>query len=195
MEGSKKIITVIGGGLIGSSWATLFALRGDTVRIVEPVPAVAQTVKSKVLEMIKETLDISNTYGVDRNIEVYTGLALAVVNAYAIQEAAPEEVKVKQSIFAEVEKHAAKDALLLSSSSGITHSIAGSRMSNPSRLIIGHPFNPPHLMPLVEISAGPQTEEKLIKKVIAFYKAYGKVPVQIYDQVPDRTVPKQKSFL
>lgn len=184
MEPSKKIITVIGGGVIGRSWAALFAMRGDVIRIVEPDPVVAHTLKPIILTMIKDSLGISNAYGVERNIEVYDELDQAVDGAYAIQEAAPEKVEIKQAIFARVEALATSDAIILSSSGGIPTAILAAKMQDPSRLMIGHPCPPPHLMPLVEVAVSPQTGVELVEKALAFYRAYDKVPVLLRKQIP-----------
>ncbi|PHN02346.1 3-hydroxyacyl-CoA dehydrogenase NAD-binding domain-containing protein [Flavilitoribacter nigricans] len=184
MKNSRHTIAVVGGGMTGSSWAALFAMRGDIVRIVEARPEVAATLKPRIMEMLKQSLGVSNVFGVDRNIEVYSGLEGTLDGVYAIQEAVSEQAELKQQIFAEIEKHAPPNALILSSSSAIPASVAGEQMEDPSRLIIGHPFHPPHILPLVEVVAGPQTDYELVEKTLAFYRAYGRVPVQLYREVP-----------
>ena len=99
-----------------------------------------------------------------------------MAGADLLQENGPERVEFKQDLWARIEQHVPAHALLLSSSSAKTATEQSVKMNDPSRLLIGHPFNPPHLIPLVEIVPGEQTEPSAVADAVAFYKAVGKVP-------------------
>lgn len=102
----------------------------------------------------------------------------------AVQENGPERNDFKAELFAQIEPLVSKDALLLSSSSGITPDIIGAKMTDPNRVVIGHPFNPPHQLPLVEICGTPDADEALIARVMEFYRGMDKAPARLNRPVP-----------
>jgi len=116
------------------------------------------------------------TQDLTRKLRFEADLDRAVAGVDLVQENGPERVEFKQDLWARIEQHVPSHALLLSSSSAKTATEQSLKMKNPSRLLIGHPFNPPHLIPLVEIVPGEQTEPGAIADAVAFYKAVGKVP-------------------
>lgn len=179
---------VVGAGLIGLSWASLFAAEGLTVKVWDPRPDLAEAIAKTVPQAVAGVPGFPDdpdavAAAVARVIPVTT-IADAVADAELVQEAGPERANIKQANWKEVEAHAPADALLLSSSSGIVASVQSELMVNPLRLLIGHPFNPPHVLPLVEVSADEQTDQALIDRALAFYRSIGKHPVQLHKEVP-----------
>lgn len=115
----------------------------------------------------------SNTLIVDDNLES------AVSKASIIQEQGPENAAFKTALWPKVEQHCPSDALFWSSTSGIPASAQSTNMKDPSRLIVAHPWNPPHLMPLIEVVPSPHTNPKVILRTMEFWKGMSKVPVYL----------------
>ena len=182
---TEKAVAVIGAGVIGLSWAALFAAKGHTVNVYDPRADLAEQLAAKLPVFIPQVPGIAEDVAVIMaRVTPVAELAEAVKDALLVQESGPEKVEFKQNLWAEVEPLVAAETLLLSSSSGIIASEQGARMKAPQRIIIGHPFNPPHILPLVEISADPATPASLIALAMDFYRTLGKEPVQLHKQVP-----------
>jgi 3-hydroxyacyl-CoA dehydrogenase, NAD binding domain/3-hydroxyacyl-CoA dehydrogenase, C-terminal domain len=111
-------------------------------------------------------------------------VASAVAGADVVQENGPERREVKQQLWSAIEAGAPPNALLASSSSGIPASVMGQAMRQPGRLVIGHPFNPPHLVPLVEVVPSPGTDPEVVDAAVAFYRAMGKQPQVLSREIP-----------
>ena len=175
---------VVGAGTIGVSWATLFAARGLEVRVTDPRDDVQQFVEHSVRQFAR-TLpegerDADELLG---RIEVVSGVEEAVDGAAVVQENGPERIDFKRELFARIERAAPADALLLSSTSGLMPTDMASDMADPGRVLVGHPFNPPHVVPLVEVVAGAQTPAETVHAVVAFYASLGKRPVVLRKEI------------
>ena len=133
------------------------------------------------LQKIAPTLDLPSS-DLNRRLHFETDTARAVQDADVVQENGPERLPFKQELWAKIEK-ASPQALLLSSSSSLTASQQAALMKHPGRLLIGHPFNPPHLIPLVEVVPGEKTNPKAIEDAVAFYSALGKVAKVIHKEI------------
>lgn len=184
-EYAGKTATIIGGGVIGASWAALFAANGMNVVISDPDADIAP----KATAIIEAALPALTALGyarfnVTERVRFESDNALAVADAFIVQECGPERPGFKQGLWEVVEAAAPTDALLCSSSSGIPASLQQAEMRDQTRLIIGHPFNPPHLMPLVEVAPTPTTDPAVIDRAVAFYDAMGKVTRVIRKEVP-----------
>jgi ketoreductase RED1 len=182
-----KKVTVIGAGVIGTSWTALFLACGLCVTVNDPRPDLAQA----VMEGLKQATPALSALGLptenlSRNLRVEADLARALDGTDFVQENGPERVGFKQSLFATVERLASPDTLLLSSSSGLraTDIAQGMTDAGAGRLLIGHPFNPPHVMPLVEIVPGERTAAAAVADAVAFYAALGKKPLVLRKEVP-----------
>ncbi|HUQ61178.1 3-hydroxyacyl-CoA dehydrogenase NAD-binding domain-containing protein [Lentzea sp.] len=158
-----KTVAVVGAGVIGLSWARLFAEHGMTVLVTDPRPDLAEVVPD--------------------GVQVAQGVAEAVRDADFVQENGPEDLQFKKDLFAELVREAPEHALLLSSSSAIP-STAFTEGIDGSRVLIGHPFNPPHVMPLVEVVPGEQTSEDSITRAVGFYRSAGRTPVVERKEIP-----------
>ncbi|WP_075619368.1 3-hydroxyacyl-CoA dehydrogenase NAD-binding domain-containing protein [Paenisporosarcina indica] len=177
-------VTVIGAGTIGLSWATLFLAHGLTVRIYDPRPDLKE-VADHHFDSIGSTLTLLNlpSSGFESRLSLESDLQQAVTGAAVIQENGPEKLVLKQTLFADIEKYIEPHTLLLSSSSTIPASDISASMKDKSRMLIGHPFNPPLVMPLVEVVPGKSTSKEAIEDALVFYKALGKAPQHIQKEV------------
>lgn len=177
-------VTVIGAGTIGLSWATLFLAHGLTVRLYDPRNDLKE-VADKHFKSIGSTLSLLGlpSAGFESQLSLCNDLQQAVTGASVIQENGPEKLTLKQELFVEIEKYIDKDTLLLSSSSTIPASEISALMKNKSRMLIGHPFNPPLVMPLVEVVPGNFTSIEAVEDALVFYKALGKAPQHIQKEV------------
>jgi ketoreductase RED1 len=176
---------IIGGGVIGASWAVLFLVNGLKVIVSDPDPQVESKVKAIVAAALPALQSLGyKTTNVEANLSFEKDNTKAVANAAIVQECAPERVEFKQALWKAIEAAAPKDALLCSSSSTIPASSQSTLMTDQSRLLIGHPFNPPHLMPLVEVVPTPTTNPAIIARAIDFYNAMGKVALEIKKEIP-----------
>src|SRR5215813_10961046 len=177
-------VTVIGAGAIGLSWTALFLANGLKVTINDPRTDI-KDVTLKGIDEITPTLqelgyDVSN---LTNNLYFESDLIKAIKDADLIQENGPENVAFKQDLFAQIESGLKSTALVLSSSSGITASVFTEKMKDASRVLIGHPFNPPHLIPLVEIVPGKRTSKEAVAEAQQFYSAIGKNPIVIEKEI------------
>ncbi|AIJ26270.1 3-hydroxyacyl-CoA dehydrogenase NAD-binding domain-containing protein [Amycolatopsis methanolica] len=157
-------IAVIGAGTIGLSWATLFAAHGHEVRVSDPRP------------------DLAEALG-DLDVHIAGSVGEAVRDVDVVQENGPERLDFKRELFARLVAEAPAHALLLSSSSAIPSSEFTAGIDG-SRVLIGHPFNPPHIMPLVEVVPNPRTREEAVRDAVGFYRSLGRVPVVERKEVP-----------
>jgi len=170
-------VCVIGAGVIGASWTALFLAHGLNVVVNDPQPDIEATLKGalwKIAPTLRE-LGLAHEF-LDSRLRFEPELERAVADADVVQENGPERPEWKQQLWARVENTVPKHALLLSSSSARPATEQGREMQDSSRLLVGHPFNPPHLIPLVEIVPGERTDPDAIDDAFAFYEALGKVP-------------------
>jgi 3-hydroxyacyl-CoA dehydrogenase len=175
----QQRVAVIGGGTIGASWAAYFLARGFEVTVSDPV-ATADGVKRAVAAAwpALEALGLAPDASPDRMR--FTGDPLvALEGAVFVQENGPEDEALKTELFAQLDAALPADTIVASSSSGLLMSRIQSRCAHPERCVIGHPFNPPHLMPLVEVVGGSRTSPDAIARALAFYRDIGKHPIHV----------------
>lgn len=168
---------IIGAGVIGASWTALFLAHGLNVVVNDPQPNIEDVVRTMLAKDAPTLKALGLPHeGLDKNLRFEADLERAVAGVDLIQENGPENPEWKQKLWARVEPALPKHALLLSSSSARPATEQGKLMKDASRLLVGHPFNPPHLIPLVEVVPGEQTSPAATADAIAFYEALGKVP-------------------
>ncbi|NGX06395.1 3-hydroxyacyl-CoA dehydrogenase NAD-binding domain-containing protein [Mycobacteroides franklinii] len=171
MSDRQKTMAVVGAGVIGLSWARLARNHGWRVGITDP----------------RDDLDalVAATFGAD-NPDVFASHALTDVVAEAdlVQENGPERLAVKHELFGQFLESAPAHAVLASSSSSIGATLIADGLSAGDRVIVGHPFNPPELMPLVEVVPGAQTSETTLQNALELYRALGRAPIVIRKEVP-----------
>lgn len=163
------VVTVIGAGLIGASWARLFAGAGWVVRLYDPRPDLDEIAARELAGFA---------------VWVHDDLVEATQDAEFVQEAGPERIAVKQEIFAVVAALTGDDVVLASSSSSLLPSAIAEGNPAAFRILVGHPFNPPELMPLVEVVPGPQTSARHVDRATDVYLSLGKVPIRLKKEIP-----------
>ncbi|MBQ1443565.1 MAG: hydroxylacyl-CoA dehydrogenase [Renibacterium sp.] len=180
---SIKNVAVIGAGTIGLSWTALFANAGLNVTVSDPRPDLADVVRDSMPELAASLG--STAEKLLAQVTVSASLADAVANADLVQENGPERLEFKQQLFADIAAAAPSHALLASSSSGIVATLIAEKLDGDAagRMLIAHPFNPPQLMPLVEIVPGERTLESATLAAIDFYRELGKVPVREHQEI------------
>ncbi|MGN0734840.1 MAG: 3-hydroxyacyl-CoA dehydrogenase family protein [Anaerovoracaceae bacterium] len=187
VEEIKKVVC-LGGGVIGSSWAITFAMHGlDVVLrdLNDELLEKARTLMNKSLDSLEEYNAITREKREDilSHITMTTSIEEALKDAEFVQENGPERIEIKRSILAEVDKYA-PDAIYASSTSGLLVTDIAAESSHPERCVGAHPYNPPHLIPLVEITKGEKTDEKTVELVYAFYQSIGKEAVYLKKECP-----------
>ena len=189
-------VAVLGAGTIGASWTALFLARGLSVAVQDPNPAA----EAYVRRMIAETwptlrrLGMADDAAPDRWV-FHTSAAAAVRDAEFVQENAPERLEVKHALYAEIDAVLGPDAILASSSSGLMMSDLQPGLASAPRMAIGHPFNPPHLIPLVEVVGGKDTSAATVAWCLEFYRHIGKRPIHIRKEAPGHLANRLQAAL
>ena len=181
-----KNIGVIGGGLIGASWAAIFSKSGFNVFVYDPYPDVFDTYKSRVTSFLEELKTIDETINVEESlnrINANVTIEDLCSNVEYIQESAPEILSVKQELFAKLDNLAPEEVVIGSSSSAMPISSITQNLKGQHRCIITHPANPPHLIPCVEICPGENTSNKTIKKTKEIFTASGASIVNVKKEI------------
>ena len=176
---------IVGAGVIGSSWAALFLAHGLRVTVYDPRPDMENRVRASLRQAAPalKYLGLPAAH-LARGLKFAQELEDAVRDADVVQESATEDLALKQDLFARISRSAGTKALLLSSSSGFPATDISKDMAGPGRMLIGHPYNPPHLLPLVEVVPGERTSPAAVADAVAFYKALAKTPLVLRKEVP-----------
>src|ERR1700740_3416848 len=189
-------IAIVGTGVIGASWAAYYLSRGFSVVATDPAPNAEASLRKYVDDAWK-TLSkngLSPNGSRDR-LSFAPSMAQALAKADFVQENGPERPDFKVKLFAEMDDATPPDSIIASSSSGITMDVIQSGCKRPERCVIGHPFNPPHVVPLVEVVGGAKTSETTIERSMAFYAAIGKKPVRLYKALPGHVANRFQAAL
>ncbi|MGH7144609.1 MAG: 3-hydroxyacyl-CoA dehydrogenase NAD-binding domain-containing protein [Planctomycetota bacterium] len=182
-------VAVYGCGTIGASWATLFALNpavAGEVRLFDITAEARAAGRAKIDAMLATVAGLTSAQrtAAQARLKVCATSAEALAGVGFIQESVLERYPIKADTHADIERHAPVQALVASSSSGLLASKMQETWTHPERFLVGHPFNPPHLIPLVELVPGPRTSEAALAAAGAFYTALGKIPVVLRKEVP-----------
>jgi 3-hydroxyacyl-CoA dehydrogenase len=178
----QKTLAVIGSGVIGAGWAANFAYRGHQVKVYD----VVEEALASARERVTKNLNTLARYGIiqetdipaiEANLTYSTDIRQTLEGVYLIMESGPDKIPIKQSILADVDKYAPADALFLSSTSGLSITAIAEQSQHPERCMVGHPLNPPYLIPLVELCKGQKTSQECIDRAVAFFESIKKVPV------------------
>ncbi|GLY40565.1 hydroxylacyl-CoA dehydrogenase [Amycolatopsis sp. NBRC 101858] len=174
--------TIVGGGVIGVSWAGLMAAHGLDVVVSDPAPGIEDAVRAGLAELTPALRELG--LPADGRVTFQADLAEAVADAGVVQENGPERLDLKHRIWTTIEENAPADALFLTSTSGIPATEIATALERPERLVVGHPFNPPHLIPLVEVVPGEKTSPEAVERAVEFYRGLGKKPIVLAKEVP-----------
>jgi L-gulonate 3-dehydrogenase len=166
-------IAIVGSGLIGRAWAVVFARSGHDVTLYDAVPGVVEAARAFVADNVSDA----------SRVHVAASLAGAVAGADLVQENSPERVEVKREVFAELDRLAAADTILASSTSTIVASLFTEHLAGRHRCLVAHPVNPPHLVPLVELVGAPWTAPDIIARAKAIYQQVKQVPIVVRREI------------
>src|SRR5215467_2412524 len=199
MSNNKPIkrIAMIGTGVIGASWTSLFLAKGLQVVATD----IAPNAEAALRKFVDTAWPALRRLGLSprasqSNLKFTADLAQAVAGIDLVQENGPERIDFKQKLYGQLDKLLAPDVIIASSSSGLTMSeIQKGAASHPERCVIGHPFNPPHLIPLVEIVGGAKTSEETIRRAMEFYTAIGQRPVRVNKEMPGHVANRLQAAL
>jgi 3-hydroxyacyl-CoA dehydrogenase len=177
-------IAIVGTGLVGGSWAACFLAHGLDVVATDPAPGAEDKLRHCVEAAWPTLTKIGLTPGASTSrLRFESDLKKALAGAQMVQENAPEREPLKIKLFADMDSILPPPAILVSSTSGIPMSHIQSECKYPERCVTGHPFNPPHLVPLVEVVGGAQTSAETIKRAMRFYAAMGKRALHIRKEI------------
>ena len=188
---------MIGTGTIGASWAAFFLSRGLRVSASDPAPQA----EAQLRQFVDTAWPVLTELGAANAAPPHEALVFcaepetAVAEADFIQENGPEREAVKQSLLARIDAALPPEVIIASSSSGLLISRLQAGCRHPERCVIGHPFNPPHLIPLVEVVGGERTAPAAIDGALAFYKAIGKRPIHIRREVAGHVANRLQAAL
>lgn len=179
----------VGGGVIGSSWALLFAMKGVKTTLYDINDEQVEASKKNLIKNLDSLMELG---AIDQkkydetlaNLSYTSDMKTAVADADFIQESGPERLEIKQSILANVEQYAGENVIYVTSTSGLLVTDIAAKAKNPKRCIGGHPYNPPHLIPLVEVALGDETAPQTVEAVKAFYERVGKEVVVLQKECP-----------
>lgn len=178
-------IAIVGTGVIGASWAAQYLARGFDVVATDPAPNAEANLRKYIDEAWPSLTDIGLSPGASRDRLTFTAnMKEALSQADFVQENGPERVDFKIKLFVDMDDATPLDSIIASSSSGITPSVMQSEAKHPERILIGHPFNPPHLIPLVEVVGGTKTSAEAVQQAIKFYASIGKKPILLNKELP-----------
>jgi 3-hydroxyacyl-CoA dehydrogenase len=190
-------VAIVGTGVIGASWAAHFLAHGLDVVATDPAPGAEDRLRADVAAHwpVLEGLGLAEGASPER-LRFVADPGDAVADADFVQENGPEREDVKHALFAVLDQATRPDVILASSSSGmLPTTIARGCPAHPERVVIGHPFNPPHLIPLVEVVPGEQTSPGTVDRAVAFYTAVGKRPIRLRQELPGHVANRLQAAL
>jgi len=177
-------VAIVGTGVIGASWAALYLARGLNVIATDPAPNAEANLRRYIDAAWKDLTVIGLSPNASRDhLTFTTDLKQACANADLVQENGPERIDFKVKLFADMDAATPPDSIIASSSSGLTMSVMQSACKHPERCVTGHPFNPPHVVPLVEVVAGEKTSPETVHRALEFYASIGKKPIHVRKEV------------
>jgi carnitine 3-dehydrogenase len=189
-------VAIVGTGVIGASWAAQYLGRGFDVVATDPAPNAEANLRKYVDDAWPALTTIGLSPGSSRERLKFTGdMKAALTEADLVQENAPERPDFKIKLYAEMDAVTPPDSIIASSSSGITPSVMQSACKRPQRVLVGHPFNPPHIIPLVEVVGGAKTAPDAVERAIAFYASIGKKPIHLRKEMPGHVANRLQAAL
>ena len=187
----------LGGGVIGASWTSLFLAGAKSVAVFDPAPQIERQVRDYIatawpsLEELGLVVD-----GADPDAVTFHADARAAVDgAGFIQESVPERLEIKHELYRDIEDALEPQAIVASSASGLTLTEMQGGWRSPGRFVLGHPFNPPHLIPLVEVLGNDHTHDGVVATARAFYESVGKVTIEVRKEVPGHVANRLQAAL
>lgn len=189
-------VAILGAGTIGASWSALFAAAGYKLRVYDP----SENAEQYVTDYIDNAWAALRELGLTRvdapiAISFHETPEEAVIGAGFVQESVPERLEIKHDIYQRIEPALGADTVVATSASGLLVKDMQAGFKNPSRFVLGHPFNPPHLIPLVELLGNEKTSEDALDVAKVFYEACGKVTIRVHKEVPGHVANRLQAAL
>jgi 3-hydroxyacyl-CoA dehydrogenase len=189
-------VAVIGVGTIGASWTALLLAHGLEVTVYDPRPDCAERLRHFVRQAWPALERLGLAEGADpRRVRFAVEPGEAVADAAFVQENGPEDLTTKRALLAALEPGLAPTAIVASSTSGLLPSLLQAGRIGPERYLVGHPFNPPHLIPLVEVVGGQATDPAVVDWVMAFYARLGKKAIRLRRELPGHVANRMQAAL
>ena len=177
-------VGLLGGGVIGGGWAARFLLNGHDVVLFDPDPEAPRKVGEVMANARRANTKLTNApWPIEGSLRIVTTVEEAVEGAHFVQESAPERLDLKQKLFAAASRVAGPDVVFGSSTSGLLPTEMQRDMAHPERLVVGHPFNPVYLMPLVEVCGGGATSEATKQRAAEMYRSIGMHPLILSKEI------------
>ena len=178
-------VTCVGAGVIGGGWVAYFLARGFQVTAWDPAVGAEERLRLIVDSAWPALTELGLHADADRaNLTFESDLATAMSRAEFVQESAPEDLDLKIQLLADIDKVTPVDVVVSSSTSGYGMSEMQVACDHPERMVVGHPFNPPYLIPLVEVVGGKQTSDEVVEWTSDFFRHVGKSVITMDDEVP-----------
>jgi L-gulonate 3-dehydrogenase len=191
-------IAIIGTGLIGRAWATIFASHGFDVAMHDAAPGAAKAARAHIGRNLKELAGhglVDDPAASLKRIRVAADMADALKGAALAQESGPETIEAKKALFAEMDALAPSSCILASSTSFIVASVFSEGLRGRARCLVAHPVNPPHLVPIVELAPAPWTEPAVVTKARRIYGKAGQVPIILRKESPGFVLNRLQAVL
>ena len=187
---------VLGAGVIGASWTSLFLAAGCRVDLFDPVKNAEKSVRDYIERAWPTLTELGMTEnGNPDNVRFFSDAVSAVKEAEFVQENVPERLPIKHALYQEIEPHLAPKAIVASSASGLMVSEMQEGWKDPSRFLLAHPFNPPHLIPLVELLTNEKTADGVMEQAEVFFKQVGKITIRVNKEVPAHVANRLQAAL
>jgi 3-hydroxyacyl-CoA dehydrogenase len=189
---------LIGVGLIGRAWANVFARAGWDVRVWDPDPGALAAAPGLIAQSLEDVAPhglVKDPGAAARRVQAAASLAQAVGGADFVQESGPEVLDVKRAVFAEIDAAAPANAIIASSSSFIVTSRFAEGLKGRHRCLVAHPVNPPHVVPIVELSGAPWTSPETIERARAIYDSVGQVPIVVKREIDGFILNRMQAVL
>lgn len=190
-------VAVVGAGVIGASWAAQFLAAGLDVVATDPADGAEERLREDVASHwpLMERLGLHAGASIGR-LTFTTDLTAAIADADFVQENGPERLDFKQQLFSQMDAESSPNTILASSSSGIGPTAISEHCTiAPNRVIVAHPFNPPHLIPLVEVVGGDRADANTVDRAMRFYEAIGKQPIRVQMELPGHIANRLQAAL
>lgn len=181
-----RAVAAVGGGVIGNGWIAAFLGSGRAVRLYDPMPGAAERTRAHVAGAWEQMVELGLAGEADdwgARLSFPDSLAGALDGADFVQESTPERAVMKQALFTQMDALAPADVLIASSTSSLPITELQEGLADAHRFVLGHPFNPVHLMPLVEVGGGEATAPEAVDAAFAFYAALGKQPIRLNREI------------
>lgn len=193
---SGRTVGVVGTGVIGAAWAALFLSRGWDVTAHDPAPGARERLKRAVADAWPALARLGDVPADPlARLHWSDDVAGAVREASFVQESGPERLDLKQALVAEIDRHASAGCVVASSTSGLRPTQVQAGCTRAERVLVGHPFHPAHLIPLVEVVGGERTSEEAIAAAMALYAEAGKRPVHVRQELDGHLVNRLQAAL